>query len=317
MLAQRISSINSLSAICEATGANIEELSFAVGLDSRIGPKMLKASAGFGGSCFKKDVLSLAYIAEYLHLPEVSAYWKSVVDINEYQKERFAKRITRRLYNTLRGKKIAILGFAYKKNTGDTRESAAITIVAQLIAEGAKIAIYDPQVSEAQIHRDLTPTHPPEVLKQRVQVYADANSACASASAVVILCEWDEFKSDKVPASSTADNIPTRAGATDTTNTSSASSDAGSDDFMDSALGTPSAESPPVIPHEAQPKASEANKEKVSQADKRIDWPRVAREMKRPRLVFDGRNIVDTKVLEGCGFTVESIGKASRRERLL
>ncbi|SMY27919.1 unnamed protein product [Zymoseptoria tritici ST99CH_1A5] len=326
MLAQRISSINSLSAICEATGANIEELSFAVGLDSRIGPKMLKASAGFGGSCFKKDVLSLAYIAEYLHLPEVAAYWKSVVDINEYQKERFAKRITRRLYNTLRGKKIAILGFAYKKNTGDTRESAAITIVAQLIAEGAKIAIYDPQVSEEQIHRDLSITHPAEVLKQRVEVHTNAHSACANASAVVILCEWDEFKSDKIPASASASikSLPTRAGAKndshahsqESTSHSSASSDAGSD-FQDSALGTPFNESE-AAPTTTLPQPSTSSSvETISQADKRVDWVHIAGTMKRPRLVFDGRNIVDTKALEGIGFRVECIGKASRRERLL
>jgi UDPglucose 6-dehydrogenase len=124
MLAQRISSINSLSALCEATGANISELSYAVGLDTRIGDRMLKASAGFGGSCFKKDVLSLVYIAETLHLSEVAHYWRAVVDINEYQKTRFAKRITTALHNTLLRKKITILGWAYKKNTGDTRESS-------------------------------------------------------------------------------------------------------------------------------------------------------------------------------------------------
>lgn len=298
MLAQRISSINSLSAICEATGANIEELSFACGLDSRIGSRMLKASAGFGGSCFKKDVLSLAYIAETLHLPEVSAYWKSVVDINEYQKERFAKRITKRLYNTLRNKKIAVLGFAYKKNTGDTRESAAITIVGQLIAEGANIAIYDPQVSEDQIFRDLAGTHPQDVVRQRVQAVPDALSACAGASAVVILTEWDEFKTDRVQQR----NVQSKTAAQPH---SPSGSDAGSGSH-DSGLCTP------MLSDTANPLDGTRD-----QAERRLDWTQIASSMKRPRLVFDGRNVVDTEKLAGLGFTVECIGKPSSRQRLL
>jgi len=308
MLAQRISSINSLSAICEATGANIEELSFACGLDSRIGSRMLKASAGFGGSCFKKDVLSLAYIAETLHLPEVSAYWKSVVDINEYQKERFAKRITKRLYNTLRNKKIAVLGFAYKKNTGDTRESAAITIVGQLIAEGAKVAIYDPQVSEEQIHRDLAGTHPAEVVRQRVEIVSDALSACADASAVVILTEWDEFKTDRVyEAGSPNGKIQQMIVQSKSARRpqSSSSSDAGSDSH-DSGLGTP-------LASDAANQLDGINE----QTEKRLDWVQVATSMKRPRLVFDGRNVVDADKLTGIGFTVECIGRAGSHQRLL
>lgn len=315
MLAQRISSINSLSAICEATGANIEELAFAVGQDTRIGPKMLKASAGFGGSCFKKDVLSLAYIAETLHLPEVSAYWKSVVDINEYQKERFAKRITKRLYNTLRLKKIAILGFAYKKNTGDTRESAAITIVGQLIAEGAQIAIYDPQVSEATIQQDLIREHRADVVRQRVTVYPDAISACENASAVVILTEWDEFKTDQVkplpdaPGTRREVVVPQVHGPSDASSSlSSASSTSEAEsDFMDSALGTPA----PVEREKSE------YVESVDPADKRVDWVQIASSMKRPRLVFDGRNVVSSEKLASLGFTVECIGKPGLRQRRL
>lgn len=192
MLAQRISSINSLSALCEATGADIDELAHAVGKDQRIGPKMLKASAGFGGSCFKKDVLSLVYIAETYNLPEVAAYWKHIVDINEYSKQRFTKKITKCLYNTLAHKKIAVLGFAYKKDTGDTRESAAITVVGQLIAENARVAIYDPKVSEEQIRQDLMVEHRVEVVNQRVSICESAYEACKDACAVVILTEWDE-----------------------------------------------------------------------------------------------------------------------------
>lgn len=199
MLAQRISSINAISAICEATGANVNEVSYACGLDSRIGPKMLQASVGFGGSCFKKDVLNLVYIAESLNLPEVAAYWESVVQVNEYQRSRFTKRIVNCLHNTLNGKKIAVLGFAYKKDTGDTRESTAITVVNHLLAENAQISIYDPKVTESQIMRDLSADNDPEALKSSVKVHTDPYEACGDAHAVVILTEWDMF-SNKTPA---------------------------------------------------------------------------------------------------------------------
>lgn len=121
MLAQRISSINALSALCEATGADVDEVSYAVGTDSRLGSKFLKASVGFGGSCFQKDILNLVYLCESLHLPEVAAYWRQVVIMNDYQKNRFVRRIVSSLFNTIAGKKIAVLGFAFKKDTGDTR----------------------------------------------------------------------------------------------------------------------------------------------------------------------------------------------------
>ncbi|KAF2721690.1 nucleotide sugar dehydrogenase [Polychaeton citri CBS 116435] len=290
MLAQRISSINSLSAICEATGADIDELAFAVGLDSRLGPKMLKSSAGFGGSCFKKDVLSLVYIAESLHLPEVANYWRSVVDINEYQKDRFTKRITKCLYNTLANKKIAVLGFAYKKNTGDTRESAAITVIGQMIAENARIAIYDPKVDEAQIWRDLEKDHKPEVARKCVTVYPNAYAACENACAVVILTEWDEFKTDGLI-------LPK----------SEYSSDSDSEErvFSDhSPLSTPRSLDDPIDPPVV-----------VKHLPNRIDWARVASTMRRPRLVFDGRNVVDTAKLEALNFQVQCIGKAGSKKR--
>ncbi|TID13396.1 UDP-glucose 6-dehydrogenase [Venturia nashicola] len=211
LLAQRISSINSLSAICEATGADIDEISYACGLDTRIGSKMLKASVGFGGSCFKKDILCISYIAESLHLPEVSAYWKSVVDINEYQKDRFAKRIIHRLFNSLTNKKIAILGFAYKKNTADTRESAAITIVQSLAAEGAKLSIYDPKVQQETVWQDLElgSSSTPEFwrLKANVTVQNDVYAACEGAHAVVILTEWDQFSNKATTAATWSSRI--------------------------------------------------------------------------------------------------------------
>lgn len=195
-LAQRISSINAMSAVCEATGADISEVAHAVGTDSRIGPKFLQASVGFGGSCFQKDILSLIYICECLNLPEVAAYWQQVLDINEYQRNRFAKNIVERLFNNLNNKKIAILGFAFKKNTGDTRESPAIFVCNFLLADGAKLNIYDPRVEHEQILKELCNSEicdNPDKVMQQVHVHSDPYSAAEGAHALVVCTEWDEF----------------------------------------------------------------------------------------------------------------------------
>lgn len=196
MLAQRISSINSLSAVCEATGADVSEVARAVGLDSRIGSKFLQASIGFGGSCFQKDILNLVYICECLNLPEVASYWQQVIDMNEYQKSRFTAKIVQALFNTVSGKTICILGFAFKKNTGDTRESPAIHVAKTLLDEGAAIKIYDPKVEEPRIYEDLT--HPsiceePEMVRKMVSIYNDPYTASEGTHALVICTEWDEF----------------------------------------------------------------------------------------------------------------------------
>ncbi|XP_019878451.1 UDP-glucose 6-dehydrogenase [Aethina tumida] len=196
MLAQRISSINSLSAVCETTGADISEVARAIGYDTRIGSKFLQASIGFGGSCFQKDILNLVYICECLNLPEVAKYWQQVIDMNEYQKSRFTQKVIESLFNTVSGKKICILGFAFKKNTGDTRESPAIHVAKTLLDEGASINIYDPKVDEAQIFDDLT--HPsvcesPERVRQFTHVFQDAYTATSGCHAIVVCTEWDEF----------------------------------------------------------------------------------------------------------------------------
>ncbi|KAF7361181.1 UDP-glucose 6-dehydrogenase [Mycena sanguinolenta] len=191
------SSVNALSAICEATGANIDEVAHAVGYDSRVGPKFLKASVGFGGSCFQKDILNLVYLSESLHLPEVAAYWRQVVEMNEYQKRRFSKRVVDTLFNTITGKRIAVLGFAFKADTGDTRESAAITLIRDFQSERAFVNIYDPQVVEEQIWLDLdeaSPAVPLENIKKQVKICKSALEACRDAEAVVIATEWKEFK---------------------------------------------------------------------------------------------------------------------------
>lgn len=190
-LAQRISSINSISALCEATGADVDEVANAIGKDSRIGPKFLKSSVGFGGSCFQKDILNLTYLCETFGLPEVAAYWGSVVTMNDWQKKRFASRIVKELFNTVADKKIAVLGFAFKKDTNDTRESAAINVCRDLLAEHAHVCVYDPKVPADEVLIDVLGrgcTNP------RLTIAQSAYEACADAHAVAVVTEWDEFK---------------------------------------------------------------------------------------------------------------------------
>jgi UDPglucose 6-dehydrogenase len=199
-LAQRISSINSISAICEASGADIEQVAKAIGTDTRIGSKFLQASVGFGGSCFQKDINNLIYVCETLNLRECAEYWLQVLRINDYQKKRFANRITECLFNTLNGKRVTILGFAFKKNTGDTRESAAIYVCKHLLDEGARLAIFDPEVCADQIELELSNPQlslPHNIVKKHVSVYSgtDVLEACRDSHALVVCTEWDIFKS--------------------------------------------------------------------------------------------------------------------------
>ena len=189
-LAQRISSINSISALCEATGADVDEVAHAIGLDSRIGPRFLKASVGFGGSCFRKDILNLVYLCEHFGLPEVAAYWEGVVRMNDWQKGRFSRRIVTTLFNTVSGKRIAVLGFAFKKDTNDTRESAAIAVVRDLLEENATVVVYDPQVTAEAIRADVLG---PGVEDGRLVVASSAEEAAADAHGLAVVTEWDEF----------------------------------------------------------------------------------------------------------------------------
>ena len=197
MLAQRISSINSLSALCEKTGADIEELSKAIGMDHRIGPKFLKASVGFGGSCFQKDILNLVYLCKYYGLEEVADYWHQVVKINNYQKDRFAQKIIDHFGGDLTGKKIVILGWAFKANTNDSRESPAIYVVEKLFKTGAFLEIYDPMVSKESIFSDIDfywEASNKVDLKSRISVLDSISTLDLSFDATAILTEWEEFK---------------------------------------------------------------------------------------------------------------------------
>lgn len=198
-LAQRISSINAISALCEKTGADVDEIARAIGADSRIGSKFLKSSVGFGGSCFQKDILNLVYLCSHFNLPEVADYWEQVVKMNNYQKHRFAKQIIDTLFNTVSGKKIAFLGWAFKKDTNDTRESAAIYVAQELMRDKAEIHVYDPKVTKERILDDLKNVADSKAefkaIKKQIHFHTEAYSAMNESHAIAILTEWDEFKS--------------------------------------------------------------------------------------------------------------------------
>lgn len=206
-LAQRVSSINAISALCERTGADVDEVARAIGMDSRIGPRFLKSSVGFGGSCFQKDILNLVYLCSHFNLPEVADYWEQVVKLNDYQKHRFAKQIIDALFNTVSGKKIAFLGWAFKKDTNDTRESAAIYVADELLHDRAGIHVYDPQVKPEKVYADIeylqqhrrennpSTALTPDEIKRLVTVHNTPYEAMQNAHAIAVLTEWDEFKS--------------------------------------------------------------------------------------------------------------------------
>lgn len=206
VLAQRISSMNSLSALCEATGADVQQVGYAIGMDTRIGSKFLNASVGFGGSCFQKDILNLVYICDSMGLKEVAEYWRQVIVMNDYQKNRFVHRMISTMFNTVSNKKIGILGFAFKKDTGDTRETPAIDVCRGLLTDGAKLDIYDPKVKEELIRSELQLgkfewDHPQAyanrvagIKDESITVASSAMDAAKDSHGIAILTEWDEFK---------------------------------------------------------------------------------------------------------------------------
>lgn len=204
-LAQRISSINAMSALCEATGADVSQVSCVLSKNTKLGSKYLNASVGFGGSCFQKDILNLVYICESNGLVEVANYWKEVIKVNDYQKSRFVKKVVTSMFNTVSGKKIAVLGFSFKKDTSDTRKTPAIDVCKGLLADNACLSIYDPRVSEDQIRTDLstneirwdcsTQVKPMSFTNvKQVSVFGDVYEATKDAHGICVLTEWDEFK---------------------------------------------------------------------------------------------------------------------------
>lgn len=232
-LAQRISSINAISALCEVTKADVEEVSRIIGSDSRIGGKFLNASIGFGGSCFQKDILTLVYLCEHFKLLEVAAYWRNIVAMNDFQIQRFSKNIIKTLVGQAARKKITVFGFAFKKNTNDTRESPAIKVCLNLLEEQANVGIYDPKVKENQIRKELNRENEWE---RELKIYSNPYDACLDSYALVILTEWDEFRE--------------------------------------------------------------------------LNYQRIFDSMKKPAFLFDGRNILDNKIMQKIGFQIKGIGKA-------
>jgi len=190
-LAQRVSSINSIAALCESTGADVREVAKAIGTDTRIGQRFLQSGPGFGGSCFQKDILNLVYLCRHYGLAEVADYWEQVVELNTWQQQRIAQLVVQRLFNTVAGKTIAILGFAFKADTNDTRESPAIRIAKELLEEGAQLAIHDPKVSHEQISKDLGQQS--GLGEGTWQLASDPQSACQGADACLLLTEWNQY----------------------------------------------------------------------------------------------------------------------------
>ncbi|KAL8298183.1 hypothetical protein RB597_006912 [Gaeumannomyces tritici] len=341
MLAQRVSSINSVAAVCEATGADVGEVAASVGIDPRIGARFLGAGIGFGGSCFKKDVLSLAYIARAKGLPEVADYWEQVVKMNEYARDRYSARVVAALHNTLSGTKIAVLGYAFKKNTNDTRESPALEIIRTLLAEGpAEMAVYDPCCNPAAVADEIRQLcRPAAVLKADggpLVVCSDPVEACDAANAILVVTDFDEFRNtkkqqqlplheDRKTAAAgiddtkgrPADPRPFRAAAASPTELDVlalhrhlvAKNDAADDPLQRFEAAPACAPDCPDcrVPEHEYNATTRAYKPKGQ-----LDWVRIAESMRQPKLVFDGRGVIDKVEMEKLGVHVESVGRRGR-----
>lgn len=334
MLAQRISSINSISAICERTGADVDEIAHSIGLDPRVGPKFLKAGIGFGGSCFRKDISSLIYLSKSLNLPEVADYWQGVLDINMYQRNRFSRKVITTLNNSLRAKKITILGFAFKANTGDTRESPAVDVIRTLFEERPlEIAIYDPLCSAINIKREikseLAQDCGDKLFKEEggsIEVYADPYLACANSSGVLILTDWDQFKNlshtlgankprksmpDPRPFANPA--FPTEMELYKLHRYRSSRPSALPAPALDTSLELPVDEADRYLPEPECPEKCPdcATTPTTITASEPLEWTRIAFHMREPKRVFDAKGCVNIPAMEKIGFRVMMLGKTS------
>lgn len=317
MLAQRISSINAVSALCEELGADVEEVSRALGADSRLGPKFLHAGVGFGGSCFEKDISNLAYLSVCLHLPEVADYWTSVVDINRYQRERFTKTAIRKLNGTLRGKKVAIFGFAFKDGTNDTRNSVAVHLIAELAAElPREIAVFDPGCAPDEVEEEIRQVVKDKTIMRRVKITSGWREAVDGASAVCILTQWEQFRgtrdikskkqtalvanNDLSSVLMTSDKEPTEMDILRFENTAASMAGLNNEDPLQRLR-------PQLV---CKPGCKDCKRNaNLSNNKDVVDWEIVASKMEDHSWVFDGRNVVDGLYLKSLGFKVHSIGK--------
>lgn len=340
MLAQRISSINSISAICEKTGADVDEVATSIGRDPRIGDKFLKAGIGFGGSCFKKDILSLVYLAESLGLDEVGEYWRQVVKMNEYQRDRFSRRVIRCLNNTLVGKKLTILGYAFKANTSDTRESPALEIIKTLLEEGPReIAIFDPCCNPVVVREEIrTLLRGQRALREDggpIQVYDSAYEACEASNGVLITTEFDEFRNAPAPpplartstvrplfkAAETLDPRPfERLEPTETEILSLHKFLLRADPLAGHEDGDP------LGRYQREPACAEdcpdcgltksgystAGNSDDYKPKERLDWNKISYHLQKPKWVFDGKGLIDAQAMGKLGIRVESVGRQGR-----
>lgn len=340
MLAQRISSINSISAVCEQTGADVDEVARAVGVDPRIGNKFLMAGIGFGGSCFKKDVLNLVYLAETMGLPEVAEYWRQVVKMNEYARDRFTNRIIRCLNNTLVGKKVTILGFAFKKNTSDTREAPALEMIKTLLEERPReVAVFDPCCNPLVIKQEIRELLGPLADTSNVSVYGNAYDACNDSTAIVIATEFDEFRNQPPPAPVAAPSpaqkmigrkpnpksdprpfkseTPTESEVLALHKHLVQRPEISTADPLDRFnVEPPCSETCPDCLQEIESKetghATGMGSSEEYKAKERVDWVRISSSMAQPRWVFDGRGVIDSREMVKLGVRVESVGRQHR-----
>jgi UDPglucose 6-dehydrogenase len=319
MLAQRISSINSISAICDRTGADIDEIAKSAGLDPRIGSQFLKAGLGFGGSCFRKDIASLTYLSESLGLPEVAHYWSQVNSMNEWQRDRFAQKVIQRMEENLVGKKIAILGFAFKKNTGDTRESLAVDVIRVLLQERpAEVAIFDPCCLSEDIMSELEPVLD-ATNRERVHVYSDAYQACQQANAVVVINDSDPFRQS--PAKQfTKPNVDVSAKTNimpfyDNTIRNVQPASRMQEEKM-VVEGTRFSYRPGQSPICAEDCPDcQSTKLRGAISNEPVEWARIAYGMKDPKWIFDGRGVLDVPEMEKLGYRVETLGRHTMSRR--
>jgi UDPglucose 6-dehydrogenase len=322
MLAQRISSINAVSALCEELGADVEELSLGLGADSRLGARFLHAGVGFGGSCFEKDILNLSYMARSLHLGEVADYWMGVLDINKYQRQRFGRKVVRALNGSLRGKKVAVLGFAFKENTNDTRNSVAVHFIAELAAEmPAEISVFDPGCSVAGIEEEIRKIGLNSIQMSRIKVREHWKETVEGANAVCIMTQWNHFR---YPYVTTAKAAKTKVAA----QSKSLGAPENLDWFFKNKLSDMdiielekyvtrdldnAGEDPlnRLVPETECPAGcTDCRAKRVGMDDgETVDWEEVATLMREPKWVFDGRNVVDGPELEKLGFRVRGVGK--------
>jgi UDPglucose 6-dehydrogenase len=338
MLAQRISSINSISAVCEQTGADVDEVARAVGVDPRIGNKFLVAGIGFGGSCFKKDVLNLVYLADTMGLPEVGEYWRQVVKMNEYARDRFTNRIIKCLNNTLVGKKVTILGFAFKKDTSDTREAPALEMIKTLLEERPReIAVFDPCCNPLVVKTEIKTLLGELASGNNIHVYGNAYDACEGSTAVVIATEFDEFRNQPAPTPVAATGPPAKMlgrKPNPKADPRPFTSNPSPNDLLalhKHLVQRPGATHDPLDRFNVEPECPsdcpDCEQERDSKATghatgmgsgeeyktkERVDWVKISQSMAPPRWVFDGRGVIDSRELSKLNVRVESVGRQHR-----